>query len=213
MRVNRERLCLYAVTDRHWLGEDTLEHQVELAILGGATFIQYREKQLEGEALREQGRRVQEVCRKYHVPFIVNDNVALALSLDADGVHLGQGDMKVQEARGQLGKDKIIGVSAHNVEEALEAQENGADYLGSGAVFVTGTKGDAGALSHGTLTAICAAVDIPVVAIGGIGFDNVSMLAGTGIAGVAVVSGIFAQGDIKSGTAALKEKVLGFLDE
>lgn len=209
MRVDRRQLRLYAVTDRHWLGEDTLEHQVELAILGGATFVQFREKQLLGEELLEQGRRVREVCRKHRVSFIVNDDVSLALSLDADGVHVGQEDMQVQEARRRLGPDMIIGVSSHNVEEALRAWRNGADYLGAGAVFTTGTKRDANALSHETLREICRAVDIPVVAIGGIDHENVSLLAGTGIAGVAVIHGVFGQRDIQNGTARLKEKVEG----
>lgn len=211
MRVDRKDLCLYAVTDRHWLGEDTLEHQVEQAILGGATFVQFREKQLQGEALLQQGRRVQEVCRRYGVPLIVNDDVSLALSLDAAGVHVGQGDMKVQEARKRLGPEKIIGVSAHNVEEALEAWRDGADYLGAGAVFATGTKRDASALARETLTAICQAVDIPVVAIGGIDAGNVVRLGGTGIAGVAVIHGIFGQEDIRQGAAELKKLLEGFL--
>ncbi len=211
MRVDREELCLYAVTDRHWLGENTLEHQVEQAILGGATFVQFREKQLEGEELLEQGRRVHEVCRRHGVPMIVNDDVSLALSLDAEGVHVGQGDMEVQEARKRLGSEKIIGVSAHNVEEAVEAWRNGADYLGAGAVFATGTKRDASALARETLTAICQAVEIPVVAIGGIDAGNVAGLAGTGIAGVAVIHGIFGKEDVRRGAAELKRLLETFL--
>lgn len=211
MRVDRKDLCLYAVTDRHWLGEHTLEHQVEQAILGGATFVQFREKHLQGEELLEQGRRVQEVCRRYQVPMIVNDDVSLALSLDAAGIHVGQGDMKVQEARKRLGPEKIIGVSAHNVEEALEAWRNGADYLGAGAVFATGTKRDASALARETLAAICRAVEIPVVAIGGIDASNVACLAGTGIAGVAVIHGIFGREDVRRGAAELKGMLNGFI--
>jgi len=208
VRVDREELCLYAVTDRHWLEGDTLEHQVELAILGGATFVQFREKQLQGEELLEQGRRVGEVCRRYHVPLIVNDDAVLAQALDAEGVHVGQGDMKVQEARKLLGQDKIIGVSVHNVEEALEAWKRGADYLGAGAVFATGTKRDASPLSREVLEEICRVVEIPVVAIGGIDAGNVAGLAGTGIAGVAVIHGIFGQEDIRQGTAELKNLVV-----
>lgn len=207
MIADRRQLCLYAVTDRHWLGEDTLEHQVELAILGGATFVQFREKELKGEAVVHQAMAVQQICRKYHIPFIVNDDVELALMLDADGVHVGQQDMQVQEARRRLGMEKIIGVSSHNVSEALEAWQNGADYLGAGAVFTTDTKTDASALPQETLRDICGAVDIPVVAIGGIDYDNVLLLEGTGIAGVAVVHGIFGQKDIRSGTARLRERV------
>lgn len=212
MRVDRKQLCLYAVTDRHWLGEETLEHQVELAILGGATFVQFREKQLRGEELLAQGQRVREMCRKYRVPFIVNDDVSLAAALDAEGVHVGQEDMQVQEARRRLGAGKIIGVSSHNVEEAVAAWRDGADYLGAGAVFSTSTKRDAGALPRESLREICGAVDIPVVAIGGIDYENVSQLAGTGIAGVAVVHGVFGQGDIRSGTARLRERVERMLE-
>lgn len=211
MRVDRERLCLYAVTDRRWLGEDALEHQVEQAILGGATFVQFREKQLQGEELLEQGRRVQEVCRRHQVPMIVNDDVSLALSLDAAGVHVGQGDMKVREARRRLGPERVIGVSAHNVEEALEAQRGGADYLGAGAVFATGSKRDAGGLARETLRAICQAVEIPVVAIGGIDAGNVASLAGTGISGVAVIHGIFGHKDVRQGAAELKRLLRTFL--
>lgn len=207
MKIEREKLCLYAVTDRHWLGEDTLEHQVELAILGGATLVQFREKQLGGRELFEQGMAVREVCRRYGVPFIVNDDVALAASLDADGVHVGQGDMSVREARGHLGEDKIIGVSSHSVGEAVEAVRDGADYLGAGAVFATGTKQDAGAMAHDTLRDICSAVDIPVVAIGGIDCGNVHQLSGTGIAGVAVIHGLFGQTDIRRAAADLREQV------
>ena len=201
MRVDRERLCLYAVTDRRWLGEDALEHQVEQAILGGATFVQFREKQLQGEELLEQGRRVQEVCRRHQVPMIVNDDVSLALSLDAAGVHVGQGDMKVREARRRLGPERVIGVSAHNVEEALEAQR----------VFATGSKRDAGGLARETLRAICQAVEIPVVAIGGIDVGNVASLAGTGISGVAVIHGIFGHKDVRQGAAELKRLLRTFL--
>ncbi len=211
MRVDREKLCLYAVTDRHWLGEDTLEHQVEQAILGGATFVQFREKQLQGEELLEQGRRVLEACRRYQVPMIVNDDVSLAISLDADGVHVGQGNMQVQEARRRLGPEKIIGVSAHNVEEALEAQRDGADYLGAGAVFATGTKRDTSALARETLKEICQSVEIPVVAIGGIDVCNVASLAGTGIGGVAVIHGIFGKEDVRQGAAELKGLLKTFL--
>lgn len=207
MKVDNKQFCLYAITDRQWLGDKTLEQQVEQAILGGATFVQYREKQLIGKELLEQGRRVREVCRKYQIPFIVNDDVEMAIALDADGVHVGQKDMQVQEARKKLGWDKVIGVSSHNVREALEAQEQGADYLGAGAVFSTSTKSDAGALSHDTLREICQAVSLPVVAIGGIGYDNVSKLAGTGISGVAVIHAVFGQENIRRETRKLREKV------
>lgn len=204
MRGLREQLRLYAVTDRTWLGEgENLWGAVAQAIAGGATFVQLREKTLTGEALLAEARALKALCREAGVPFVVNDDVALALAVDADGVHLGQEDMAVSEARAMLGEGKLIGVSAHNPEEALAAERAGADYLGCGAAFVTGTKGNAKPITRETLSAVTAAVSIPVVAIGGIGRENVLQLAGCGLAGVAVVSGIFAQKDIRAASAEL----------
>lgn len=197
-------LLLYAVTDRSWLHGESLYSQVERALEGGATFIQLREKQLEEEKFLEEARELQALCKKYGVPFVVNDNVEIAAAIGADGVHVGQSDMEAGDVRARIGEDKILGVSAQTVEQAREAQERGADYLGVGAVFHTGSKADADDVSHETLRAICDAVDIPVIAIGGIGKDNVMQLAGSGICGVAVISAIFAQEDIKEATKALK---------
>ena len=205
MKFDRKDMLLYAVTDRSWLGEETLYSQVERALKGGATFIQLREKDLEEEVFFSEALELKELCKKYHVPFVINDNVELAKKVNADGVHVGQSDMRVKEVRRILGKDKIIGVSAGNVEEALSAQEEGANYLGVGAVFHTGTKSDAGAVSHNVLKAICAAVNIPVVAIGGITKENVEELKESGIAGIAVVSAIFACENIEKGTKELKQ--------
>ena len=203
----REQMLLYAVTDRHWLIGQTLYEQVEEALKGGATFIQLREKDLTEEEFLEEAKKIQQLCKKYRVPFIINDNVKLAKEIDADGVHVGQSDMEALDVRAQLGEDKIIGVSARTVEQALLAEKHGADYLGVGAVFQTGTKTDAREVEHSVLKEICTKVDIPVVAIGGITQDNVKELSGSGINGVAVISAIFAQKDIETATAKLKSCV------
>lgn len=208
MNFDKNSLLLYAVTDRTWLGEETLYEQVEKALQGGATFIQLREKELDEEHFLQEAIEIQALCRRYKVPFVINDNVQIALDMNADGVHVGQSDMEAGNVRELLGPDKIIGVSAQTVEQALLAQERGADYLGVGAVFPTTSKDDAAEVSKETLKAICEAVDIPVVAIGGINQTNVVELQGSGIAGVAVISAIFAQKDIRSATAKLKEETL-----
>ena len=207
MNCDRNDLVLYAVTDRSWLGEETLYSQVEKALKGGATFIQLREKKLDEGSFLEEAKEIQKLCRQYQVPFVINDNVDIAARIDADGVHVGQSDMEAGNVKKKLGPDKIIGVSAQTVEQALRAQEHGADYLGVGAVFPTGSKEDATEVSHETLKAICDAVDIPVIAIGGINSGNVSELRGTGICGVAVISAIFAKKDICAAAAELKKRV------
>ncbi len=204
MRLDKSALLLYAVTDRAWLGERTLAQQVEQALEGGVTMLQLREKHLDREAFRAEALELKALCRAYRVPFLINDDVELALEVDADGVHVGQEDMEAGRARALLGADKIVGVSAHTVAEALSAQAAGADYLGLGAVFPTGTKTDVDVLSRQTLREICAAVDIPCVAIGGIGPDNLLELAGCGLAGVSVVSAIFAQREIQSACRTLR---------
>ena len=208
MKLDRNHLKLYAITDRSWLKGDTLAHQVELAILGGVTMIQLREKYLQGEALEELARQVQEVCREYQIPFIINDNVDLAKKIDADGVHVGQSDMAVGQARAILGPDKIIGATAKTVEQAKIAEEQGADYLGSGAVFGSKTKTDAIPMSKELLQQICESVHIPVVAIGGITLENVEQLKDCSITGVAVVSGIFAQRDITAVAQSICKKIV-----
>lgn len=202
--VKNEDLLLYAVTDRHWLSEETLYEQVEKALKGGATFIQLREKNLDDESFYKEAVEIQSLCKKYHVPFVINDNVDIAVKINADGVHVGQSDMEALDVRAKLGSDKIIGVSAQTVEQALLAEKHGADYLGVGAVFPTGSKDDADDVSHETLKAICDAVNIPVIAIGGITYDNVRKLSGTGIVGIAVISAIFGAGDIEKATDELK---------
>lgn len=204
---NRDNLRLYAVTDRSWLGEQTLYEQVEEALRGGATMVQIREKELDEADFEDEAREIQKLCRKYQVPLIINDNVALAKRVDADGVHIGQSDMEMKNARELLGEDKIIGVTAKTIEQAKAAEAAGADYLGSGAVFGSSTKLDAKPMEHALFQEICESVAIPVVAIGGITADNVMQLKGRGMAGVAVVSGIFACKDIEAGTRRLRELV------
>ena len=201
-----ETLLLYAVTDRRWTGEMTLAQQVELAILGGTTFVQLREKNLDDAAFEKEAIEIQELCRKYKVPFVVNDNVDIAKRMGADGVHVGQSDMEAGDVRALLGPDKILGVSAQTVEQAVLAEKRGADYLGVGAVFPTGSKDDAVEVDKETLKAICEAVHIPVIAIGGISGNNVSELKGAGICGIAVISAIFGAKDIRKATEDLLVK-------
>ncbi|SEQ95534.1 thiamine-phosphate pyrophosphorylase [Lachnospiraceae bacterium NE2001] len=204
MRFDKKDLLLYAVTDRHWLNGRTLYEVVKESLDGGATFIQLREKELDNEHFLEEAKQLKELCAEYKVPFVINDNVDIAIAMDADGVHVGQSDMEAGDVRAKLGPDKIIGVSAQTVEQAILAEKRGADYLGVGAVFPTGSKDDADDVSHETLKAICEAVNIPVIAIGGITVDNTPQLAGTGICGIAVISAIYAQADIPAATKELK---------
>lgn len=196
-------LLLYAVTDRSWLGNETLCEQVRQALEGGVTCLQLREKDLNDEDFMQEALEIRDLCRSYDVPFIINDNVEIAVACNADGVHVGQHDMAAGLVREKLGKDKILGVSVQTVEQARLAELSGADYLGVGAVFSTSTKADADAVSFADLQEICAAVRIPVVAIGGISAENIMQLAKSGICGVAVVSAIFAQSDIRGAAANL----------
>lgn len=212
INCSEKELLLYAVTDRHWLGEETLYDQVKKALDGGATFVQLREKNLDREVFLAEAKEIQKLCKEYGVPFVVNDEVSIAKDIDADGVHVGQSDMEAMDVRKILGPDKIIGVSAQTVEQAIIAEKHGADYLGVGVVFTTGSKDDADDVSHETLKAICEAVSIPVIAIGGITKDNVAELAGSGICGVAVISAIFGQKDIQKATEELKFSVENMLD-
>lgn len=206
MNCDKKDLLLYAVTDRSWLNGRTLYEQVEEALKGGVTFVQLREKNLDDTAFLQEAKEIKELCARYHVPFVINDNVNIAAEIDADGVHVGQSDMEAGDVRKKLGPDKIIGVSAQTVEQALRAQAHGADYLGVGAVFPTGSKADAVEVSHDTVREICRAVDIPVIAIGGITRENVIELKGTGICGIAVISAIFAQQDIEEAARTLKSR-------
>lgn len=203
MRLKKEQCLLYAVTDRSWLRGQTLAQQVEAALRGGATMVQLREKDLEEDAFEREARVIQDLCRSFHVPFLINDNVELAKRLDADGVHVGQSDEAADAVRAYLGPNKIIGVTAKTVQQALDAEKAGADYLGSGAVFGTSTKPDAIPLPLDRFQEICESVSIPVVAIGGITSENILQLEGRKMSGFAVVSGIFAAEDIEKETGKL----------
>ncbi len=212
MNCAKEDLLLYAVTDRHWLNGRSLIEVVKESLEGGVTFLQLREKELDDESFLKEAKELKALCREYKVPFVINDNVEIAIKTDADGVHVGQSDMEAGDVRKRLGPDKIIGVSAQTVEQAVLAEKRGADYLGVGAVFPTGSKDDADDVSFETLKAICEAVSIPVVAIGGISKKNAIKLKGSGICGVAVISAIYAAPDIKEAAAELKEvtkKIIG----
>ena len=204
MSISKETMLLYGVTDRGNLHGKTLLLQVEESLKGGVTLVQLREKHLSFQELLEEAKEMKELCHKYGVPLLINDNVEICIESGADGVHVGQKDMKAGAVREKLGKDKIIGVSARTVEQAMAAQNAGADYLGVGAVFSTSTKEDAKPLDHEILKAITKAVDIPVVAIGGISSENVSQLKGTGIDGVAVVSAIYGKENPKEAAENLK---------
>ena len=197
-------LLLYAVTDRHWLDGRTLYEVVKESLDGGATFMQLREKTLDEETFYQEAVELQALCKEYGVPFVVNDDVDIAVRMNADGVHVGQSDMEAGDVRALIGPDKILGVSAQTVEQAKLAEERGADYLGVGAVFPTGSKDDAEDVPFETLKEICQAVSIPVIAIGGITEGNTPALAGSGICGIAVISAIYAQEDISEATRRLK---------
>ena len=213
VNCSKDSLLLYAVTDRHWLNGRTLKEQVEDAIKGGVTFVQLREKNLDDDAFYREALEIKALCKENNIPFVINDNVELAKKIDADGVHVGQSDMETMDVRKLLGPDKIVGVSAQTVAQAKLAEEHGADYLGVGAVFTTGSKDDADDVSFDTLKEICKNVSIPVIAIGGITRDNVAELKDSGICGVAVISAIFAKEDITQATADLKKQVNIMLGE
>ena len=213
MKFDRKHLLLYAVTDRAWTGEHTLYEQAEAALRGGATCLQLREKDMDMDAFANEAAQIRALCHRYGVPFLVNDSVEVARRAGADGVHVGQRDMPADKVRALLGPGCIVGVSAQTVEQALEAERRGADYLGVGAVFSTSTKRDAAPVSRRTLREICAAVSITVCAIGGITLENAPTLAGTGIAGLAVVSAVFAAPDIEAAAQALHRAALAIVKE
>lgn len=198
MKLKKENMYLYAVTDRNWVGEKSFLQQIEDSLKGGITLLQLREKRLSKEEFLKEAYEVKKLTDKYQVPLIINDDLEIALQADAAGVHVGQKDMEVEEARKKLGSDKILGVSCRTVEDAKKAEKMGADYLGVGAMFATSTKTEAEVITKERLTAICQAVSIPVVAIGGIKEENMLDLSNSGISGVAVISGIYAQKDIES---------------
>lgn len=205
MTCDKNAMLLYAVTDRAWTGEKTLYQQVEDALRGGVTCVQLREKDLDEHAFLAEAKAMKSLCQAYSVPFIIDDNVDIAIQCGADGIHVGQHDMQAQDVRRLIGDTMILGISVQTAEQAVLAEKNGADYLGVGAVFPTSTKPDADAVSRDTLTAICKAVSIPVVAIGGIDAHNLMGLSGTGIDGVALVSAIFSSTEIKQACRNLRE--------
>ena len=207
MEFHRDMLLLYAVTDRSWTGRQTLYDQIQAALEGGVTMVQLREKRLSTQALVEEAVEIKELCRRYHVPLIINDNVEAAVASGADGVHVGITDTPVAEIRKRAGGSFIIGATAKTVAQAIAAEQAGADYLGVGAVFPSPTKQNAVRITLEQLKQICSAVSIPAVAIGGIARENVAALAGGGMAGIAVVSAIFAEKNIQNAAAELKEVV------
>ena len=200
----RKAMLLYAVTDQMWLKEgETLGDVVESVLQNGATFLQIREKDLAQDAFEAEAERLKTLCAQHGVPFVVNDSVEIALQCDADGVHVGQSDIKGRDIRAMIGPDKILGISAGTVEEAVAAEKAGADYIGVGAIFTTSTKKNARSMTVEQLKEIVSSVSIPVVAIGGISAENILQLRGCGVDGVAVVSAIFAAEDPGKATADL----------
>ncbi len=210
-KLLKESLLLYAVTDRSWVGERSLYEQIEAALRGGVTIVQLREKNLSEEDFIAEAKKIKELCKGYGVPLIINDNVDVALKSGAEGVHVGMEDTPIQEIRQRAGEDFIIGATAKTVEQALAAQEAGADYLGVGAVFPSPTKTNAIRITKADLKEICSAVRIPAVAIGGITYDNVDEIKGGGMAGIAVVSAVFGAKNIEKATSELKGKIKGIL--
>jgi thiamine-phosphate pyrophosphorylase len=196
-------MLLYVVTDRTWLGNNKLYEQVEEIVQSGATFIQLREKNLDYDSFVAEGREIRKITDRYNIPFVINDNIDVALAVGADGVHVGQKDLEARKCRELIGEDMILGVSAQTKEQALLAEKSGADYIGVGAVFETSTKTDAKPVSYDTLKEICSSVSIPVIAIGGINEDNIQKLKGSHIDGVAVISAVFAARDKKKAVKTL----------
>ena len=205
MKCDKQMMRLYAVTDRAWVGRQSLFEQVESALKGGVTCVQLREKELPQDEFLAEAMEIAALCRRYVTPLFINDNVEIAIACRADGIHVGQSDLEASKVRQRVGSGMMIGVSVHSVEEALEAVKNGADCLGVGAMFATSTKTDVDVLPLETLRDICDAVEIPVVAIGGINRENIGKLAGTGVDGVALVSAIFAADDIEKECRHLRE--------
>lgn len=206
MKFNKESLNLYLVTDQSWIGDRTLHEDVEEALKNGVSFLQLREKNLDKGSFLKLAVDMKALSANYNIPFVINDDVEIALASDADGVHIGQSDMVALQAREKLGNQKILGVSVRTVEQAKEAEKMGADYLGVGAVFSTTTKLDAADVSYEELSAICSEVNIPVVAIGGINEKNIEQLKGSGVYGVAVISAILAKKNIGEATKTLSDK-------
>ena len=203
MKLNKESMLVYAITDRHWTGTQTLEQQVDDVLKNGATFLQIREKNMPHDELVKEAICIKEIAAKYNVPVVIDDDIYAVMEAGVDGIHIGQNDMDYVEARKLLGDNKIIGMTAPSVTLAKKAEELGADYIGAGAVFNTSTKKDTKPLELSTLKEICNSVSIPVVAIGGIDHSNVRKLKGTDIDGVAVISALFGASDPGEATREL----------
>ncbi|WP_348521812.1 thiamine phosphate synthase [Clostridium sp. BJN0001] len=206
LKFCKKSLQLYAITDRHWLNGMKLKDVVEEVLKSGATFLQLREKELNHDDFVAEAKEIKKLTDKYNVPFVINDDISVAKEVDADGVHIGQSDMEYTKAREILGNDKIIGVSAGNLEEAKIAEKKGADYIGIGAIFHTNTKKDACDMSKETLLEITRNVNIPIVAIGGITYDNCDYLKGIGVDGISVISAIFGAENPTEATKKLFKK-------
>ena len=213
MKFNEKMLLLYAVTDREWVGKQTFLEQIEDALKGGVTMIQLREKELDDDSFEREAIQVRDLCHKYQVPLIINDNVEVALQSGADGVHVGMEDTPVAEIRKRVSSDFIIGATCKTVEQAKRAEAAGADYMGVGAVFPSPTKTNAVRINNEQLCDIISSVSIPAVAIGGISYDNVCEMKGSGISGAAVVSAIFGAEDIKKAAMLLKKRVKMVVEE
>lgn len=211
MKFNGDSLLLYAVTNRSWTGKQTLQEQVEKALMGGVTCVQLREKDLDEKSFLKEAIEIREICHRYSVPLFINDNIEVAIASKADGIHVGQNDIPVSEIRKMVGNDFIIGATAKTVEQAQKAEREGANYLGVGAVFPSLTKKEAVCITKEQLKEICASVSIPVVAIGGINLSNMIEISGCGMDGIAVISAIFAADDIKLATQQLKKKVVAII--
>ncbi len=213
MKFCEKMLLLYAVTDRAWVGKQTLLEQIEDALKGGATIVQLREKKLDEDSFVREAIQVRELCHRYNVPLIINDNVDVALKSGADGVHVGIEDTPVEEIRKRVSDDFIIGATCKTVKQAKIAEAAGADYMGVGAVFPSPTKTNAIRITNEQLRNIVSSVSIPAVAIGGIGYDNVCEIKGSSVSGVAVVSAIFGAENIENATALLKKRVETVIEE
>lgn len=212
MNLDKKKLLLYAITDRTWSPSlDIFYEQIEESLKAGVTFLQLREKMLDKQSFLNEAKIIKKICANYNIPFIINDNIEIAQEIDADGVHIGQNDISIVEAKKLIANNKIIGVTVHSLEEALIAEKNGASYLGVGAIFKTNSKDDANVINIDELKKICLSVNIPVVAIGGIKKDNLSILQNTGISGIAVISAIYSQKDIHLATKELKQEVINKL--
>ena len=207
MKLQKEKFLLYAITDKDCIGDRDFYREIENVLAGGVTILQLREKNSDTETLIAEAVKVKELCKKYNVPLIINDDVEAAIKSGADGVHVGAEDMAVAEIRNKVGSDIIIGATAKTVEQAKKAEAAGADYLGCGALFTSPTKKNAKPMTIDTLKEITSSVDIPVVAIGGLTYDNINIIENSGVSGAAVVSAVFAEEDVKSAASRLRQKI------